>query len=104
MALTAVVGARALQSWKRTETKMKVIMAALTAAGLMTGIAAPASAGTDLTAVEGEYMQAPSAAAIKRVKMRRYVTRQIEYDANKLPVGTGIWWQQMDRESRGGRR
>lgn len=83
---------------------MRMIMAALTAAGLMTGIAAPASAGTDLTVAESEYMQAPSAAAIKRVKFRRYVERQIEYDANNLPVGTGIWWQQMDREQRGGRR
>jgi hypothetical protein len=83
---------------------MKMIMAALTAAGLMTGVAAPASAAPEMTVVEGEYMQAPSAAAIKRVKMRRYVYRQIEYDANKLPIGTGIWWQQMDREGRGGRR
>jgi hypothetical protein len=83
---------------------MKMIMAALTAAGLMTGIAAPASAAPEMTVVEGETMQAPSAAAIKRVKMRRYVERQIEYDANRLPVGTGIWWQQMDREGRGGRK
>jgi hypothetical protein len=83
---------------------MKMIMAALTAAGLMTGIAAPASAAPELTVVEGGYMQAPSAAAIKRVKMRHYVERQIEYDANRLPFGTGIWWQQMDREGRGGRK
>jgi hypothetical protein len=79
-------------------------MAALTASALIAGVAAPASAAPEMTVVEGEYMQAPSAAAIKRVKMRRYVERQIEYDANKLPVGTGIWWQQMDREGRGGRR
>ena len=26
----------------------------------------------------------------------------IERDANKLPYGTGIWWEQMDREGRGG--
>ena len=83
---------------------MKMIMAALTAAGLMAGIAAPASAAPEMTVVEGEYMQGPSAAAIKRVKARRYVYRQIEYDANRLPFGTSIWWQQMDREGRGGRR
>jgi hypothetical protein len=83
---------------------MKMIMAALTASALLAGFAAPASAETEMTVVGSEYMQAPSAAAIKRVKMRRYVDQQIEYDANKLPVGTGIWWQQMDRESRGGRR
>ena len=86
------------------ETEMKMIIAALTASAVLVGIAAPASAATELTVVEGEYMQEPSAAAIKRVKMRRYVSRQIEYDANKLPVGTGIWWEQMDREGRGGRR
>lgn len=28
--------------------------------------------------------------------------RQIEYDTRALPLGTGIWWQQYDRE-RGGR-
>ena len=83
---------------------MKMIMAALTASALLAGFAAPASAETEMTVVGSEYMQAPSAAAIKRVKMRRYVERQIEYDANKLPTGTGIWWQQMDREGRGGRR
>jgi hypothetical protein len=83
---------------------MKMIMAALTASALLAGFAAPASAGTEMTVVGSEYMQAPTAAAIKRVKMRRYVERQIEYDANKLPAGTGIWWQQMERESRGGRR
>jgi hypothetical protein len=83
---------------------MKMIMAALTASALLVGVAAPANAGTQMTVVESEYMQEPSAAAIKRVKMRRYVYRQIEYDSNRLPVGTGIWWQQMDREGRGGRR
>ena len=83
---------------------MKMIMAALTASALLAGFAAPASAAPEMIFVGSEYMQAPSAAAIKRVKMRRYVERQIEYDANKLPVGTGIWWQQMDREGRGGRR
>ena len=62
---------------------MKMIMAALTASVLLAGLAAPASAETEMTIVGSEYMQAPSAAAIKRVKMRRYVERQIEYDANK---------------------
>ena len=83
---------------------MKMIMAALTASALLAGFAAPASAGTEMTVVGSEYMQAPSAAAIKRVKARRYVYRQIEYDANRLPFGTSVWWQQMDREGRGGRR
>jgi hypothetical protein len=41
---------------------------------------------------------------LERKKQRRYVERQIEYDADKLPIGTSIWWQQMDREQRGGRR
>ena len=81
---------------------MKMTLAALTASAVMFGIAAPASAGTEMTVVDGQYLQEPTAAAIKRVKYRRYVERQIEYDANKLPIGTGIWWQQMDREGRGG--
>ena len=83
---------------------MKMILAALTASALLAGIAAPASAETDLAIVAGEYVKQPSSERSTGMNSRRYVTRQIEYDANKLPTGTGIWWQQMDREGRGGRR
>ena len=38
------------------------------------------------------------------MKVRRYIPEQIEYQADKLPVGSSEWWQQMDRERRGGRR
>jgi hypothetical protein len=83
---------------------MKMIMAALTAAALVTGASAPASAGMETIVVGSEYMQAPSGATIRRTKLRGYVPRQIEHDASRLPVGSSAWWQQMDREGRGGRR
>jgi hypothetical protein len=86
------------------EAKMKMIMAGLTAAALLAGASAPASAGMEMTVVESEYMQAPSGAMIRRMKLRSYVPRQIEHDASRLPVGSSAWWQQMDREGRGGRR
>jgi transketolase C-terminal domain/subunit len=35
---------------------------------------------------------------------RRRPPRQIEYDANKLPYGSRIWWEQMEREDRAGTR
>jgi hypothetical protein len=96
--------ARAATLPNEMETEMKMIMAALAASAVLVGIAAPASAGAEMTVVASEYMQAPSGAAIRRVKMRSYVPRQPEYDASRLPIGTSAWWQQMDREGRGGRR
>ena len=42
------------------------------------------------------------------VQKRRYKKRRIyhqqQYWADKLPYGSQAWWQQMDREGRGGRR
>jgi hypothetical protein len=81
---------------------MKTIMTAAL------GLTLAASAGA-LPAYAGSY-DGISASEYKQMlrqerrKQRRYVERQIEYDANTLPVGTSIWWQQMDREQRGGRR
>jgi hypothetical protein len=81
---------------------MKTIMTAGLGLGLLAGVhAVPASAGSydGLSAAEYNRML-----RLERKKQRRYVERQIEYDANTLPLGTSTWWQQMDREQRGGRR
>ena len=79
---------------------MKTIMSAALAVALLAGAqAAPASAYDGISA--GEYNRLLRQ---DRKKQRRYVQRQIEYDADTLPIGTSIWWQQMDREQRGGRR
>lgn len=80
---------------------MKTIMTAVLGLTLVAGAGAlPASADT-VTISASEYNRL---LRLERKKHRRYVERQIEYDADKLPIGTSIWWQQMDREQRGGRR
>jgi ABC-type proline/glycine betaine transport system substrate-binding protein len=86
------------------ETKMKTIMGALAAGLLLAGTAAPASADTEeLIEVVREYVRVPTSEPTRDV-IRRYLPEQIEYQADKLPVGSSEWWQQMDRERRGGRR
>lgn len=82
---------------------MKMIMAALTAAALFAGAAAPASAETEMATIAAEVGRAAAPETVKFVKERRQVTRQMEYDTSKLPFGSSEWWQQYDRE-RGGRR
>ena len=83
---------------------MKTIMQALVALAVLGGIAAPASAETYVTMSAEAYARLPASEKRKYEVVRRHVPRQIEYDASTLPTGTGIWWQQMDREQRGGRR
>jgi hypothetical protein len=76
----------------------------LTAAALAAGLAAPANAGSRTIWVPQGYVSVETSEKPEYRKIRRYVPRQIEHDANSLPVGTTPWWQQMDREQRGGRR
>ena len=84
---------------------MKMIMGALAAGLLLAGAAAPANADTDeLVEIVREYVKVPSSVDTRDVKIRRFIPEQIEYQADKLPVGTNDWWRQMDREQRGGRR
>jgi hypothetical protein len=87
---------------------MKSIIAALTAVSVLAGAAAPAGAGTlsegyQAYEVKHRYVK-------KRYKKRHYrhqgtrLYYQPQYWADKLPTGSPTWWQQMDREGRGGRR
>ena len=87
---------------------MKVIIAALTAASVIAGTSAPASAGPSSEATQG-YEVKTQYVKKKRHKKRYYrsggrVYYQQQYWADKLPYGSQAWWQQMDREGRGGRR
>ena len=83
---------------------MKTIMGALAASLLLAAAATPASADTEeLIEVVREYVRVPTSESTRDVKVRRYIPEQIEYQADKLPVGSSEWWQQMDRERRGGR-
>ena len=83
---------------------MKMIMAALTASALLAGVAAPASADDDLATIAKEYTKVVGSEKIDDAKLRRDLTKQIERLADTLPTGSSDWWQQMDREGRGGRR
>jgi hypothetical protein len=82
--------------------EMKTIMTGVLGLTLLAGAGAlPASAADTVTISASEYNRLMR---LERKKQRAYAERQIEYDANALPIGTSIWWQQMDREQRGGRR
>ena len=81
---------------------MKVIIAALTAVAVLAGVSASANAassgeGYQAYEVKHRYVK-------KKYKKRHYRHhRQMEYLADKLPTGSQVWWNQMDREGRGGR-
>jgi hypothetical protein len=78
---------------------MKVIIAALTALAVSAGVLASAA-----TAAPANGYQA-SEVKHRYVKKRyRGTEPQMQYWADKLPIGSSAWWQQMDREQRGGRR
>jgi len=71
------------------EAIMKVVISSLLGLSLLAGLAGAADA-------------AP------RYKKYRYYSTQgdngyQEHLADKLPIGSGAWWRQMDRERRGGR-
>jgi hypothetical protein len=82
---------------------MKMIMAALTAAAVLAVSPVPASADTDLAKIANQVVELAGPDAVKLVRKRSQEPRQIEHDYTKLPLGTGEWWRQYDRE-RGGRR
>jgi hypothetical protein len=89
----------------KMETEMRMIMVALAACAVLAGTAAPASAGSGVKIWLPYGYAGPLAPEARRyAKPRRYVEPQVVYDADKLPIGTDTWWQQMDREQRGGRR
>jgi hypothetical protein len=86
---------------------MRAIMAAAAFAAILAGPAAPATAQSGVViSLPDAYVKLidPDAYAGQRSKAPRRMSPQIEYDADKLPIGTDTWWQQMDRERRGGRR
>ena len=81
---------------------MKIVIAALTAGAVLAGVAAAAghaSAAEGYGAYELKHRYVK-----KKYKKRRHGHYYYQYWADRLPVGTTSWWQQMDREGRGGRR
>ncbi len=87
---------------------MKVIIAALAVAWAIAGTTAPASAGPSSEVAQGYQGYQAYEVKTQYVQKRRYKKRRIQYQqqywADKLPYGSQAWWQQMDREGRGGRR
>ena len=87
---------------------MKVIIAAVAVAWAIAGTTAPASAGPSGEVAQGYQGYQAYEVKTQYVQKRRYKKRRIQYQqqywADKLPYGSQAWWQQMDREGRGGRR
>jgi hypothetical protein len=82
--------------------KNMTIMSAALGLALLAGAGAlPASADDTVTISASEYNRLLRE---ERRKQREYELGQLQYDARTLPFGTSTWWQQMDREQRGGRR
>ena len=79
---------------------MKVIIAALTAVAVLAGVPAAADAASS---GEGYQTYEVKHRYVKKKYKRRH-HRQPQYWADKMPFGTQAWWDQMDREGRGGRR
>jgi hypothetical protein len=79
---------------------MQIILSAFVSlallAGLAGGTAAPAAAEKAYYAKKKKYPRYRA--------YRTYGPTFTERWADKLPIGTSAWWQQMDREQRGGRR
>ena len=87
---------------------MKTIMSALAASMLLAGLAAPASAETfSITSVVEEVAKDPVGEISRFAKEGKFAPKRDdddEYIADKRETGSEGWWQQMDRERRGGRR
>ena len=75
---------------------MKSLLSALLALSLITGLAGPA------VAAEGYARKRVHAKKHWRKPREPEAGTYIERDADKLPYGTRTWWDQMDREGRGG--
>jgi len=75
--------------------------------GIIAGLAALAVlAGVPATAATAALAEGYQAYEIKHryVKKKYRTTWRKQYWADTMPIGTSSWWQQMDREQRGGRR
>ena len=75
---------------------MKSLLRALVALSLVTGVAGPAAAA------EGYTKKKAQTKKHWRKPREPEAGTYYERDANKLPYGTRTWWEQMDREGRGG--
>lgn len=88
---------------------MKIIIGALAALSMLAGAIVPATAGPVREGLQSYEVKT----SYKRKKYKkRYYRRSyvdgngvyVQHWADKLPIGSSSWWQQMDREGRGGRR
>jgi len=76
---------------------MRIVVAALATLALIAGAAGDAGAQGHAKKRHKQVRQ-PASATPKSNAASDYVVR----DANQLPVGSSIWWDQMLRENRAG--
>ncbi len=77
---------------------MNVIIAGLTALAVFAGVSASTASAAPADGYQAYEVKH------RYVKKKYRYNGRYQYWADKLPVGTSAWWQQMDREQRGGRR
>jgi len=83
---------------------MRIVLCALVSLSVLAWTAPPTDAGT-YTKRHG-YQKKPKRGHASHYQARRegsYDTPYYEHIADKLPIGSLIWWEQMRREGRLGR-
>lgn len=83
---------------------MKMIMTALGTAALLTAVALPARADTDVAELVQEVARAAGPALSEIAREPRNLLPQIRSDNDALPFGSREWWQEVERNQRGHRR
>jgi hypothetical protein len=79
---------------------MKSALVAVIGVSLLAGLAGPADAGPRTKKYKAYSGQESRSS---RQKPAQDPDGYYEHLADKLPIGTSIWWEQMMRERRGGR-
>jgi hypothetical protein len=79
---------------------MKAVISGLVGLSFLAGFAGSADAGTYTK--KKRYHATQSGQSYRSVPARQG-SDYYEHLADKLPIGSTIWWEQMNRERRGGR-
>jgi hypothetical protein len=82
---------------------MRIALALIAALSLAAGVNDMAMAEDKPQSKSKHHVRKPPTAAQESTAARSYPPRPdayVERDANKLPFGSAIWWDQMQREGR----
>lgn len=82
---------------------MKTVVAAAAGLALLAGLAGPADAGARSKKPRAHANSHAGEASRPARPRAQEQDSYYEHIADKLPIGSSIWWDQMMRERRGGR-